>query len=255
MLMAALHETMNVSIVLPAHCSSLADLSHDIMRGRRKEAVASDWIPETTEVKGDDKTAKQYDVVMVHCLDPAVAWRGLHPLFFQSPRFILKRALVILLRKAFGPVGESSVLHGLATLAKATDGIDNCSWYRRDVHGVKVSTTRGCPTEARRVFVMVLPPSTIQPGMHPERIFTSALVRWENLYIQMQTLSAYFATLGGGYFLCRYLSTAVRLAQRQRYICMAMGDNEAVDRCTINEAYNYVSTHFLIHVCCVGVFF
>ena len=48
--------------------------------------------------------------------------------------------------------------------------------------------------------------------------------------------------MGGGYFLCRYLSTAVACARYQRRVALAMGDIVLADKCTINEAYNYI--HF-----------
>eukprot|EP00545_Synedropsis_sp_CCMP1620_P014540 CAMPEP_0119007778 /NCGR_PEP_ID=MMETSP1176-20130426/3244_1 /TAXON_ID=265551 /ORGANISM="Synedropsis recta cf, Strain CCMP1620" /LENGTH=136 /DNA_ID=CAMNT_0006959993 /DNA_START=502 /DNA_END=912 /DNA_ORIENTATION=- len=53
-------------------------------------------------------------------------------------------------------------------------------------------------------------------------------------------MSAWIATLGGGYFLCRHLSTAVFLAQQQRALALWMGDYQTADQCTLNEAFNYI---------------
>ena len=79
-----------------------------------------------------------------------------------------------------------------------------------------------------------------EQSLRTERIFTSALVRLENQHIKLQTLNAFTATMGGGYFLCRFLSTAVQLARYQRKIALALDDIPLAMKCTINEAYNYI---------------
>jgi hypothetical protein len=76
--------------------------------------------------------------------------------------------------------------------------------------------------------------------LYTEQLFTSALVRQENLYIKLQTLNAFIATMGGGYFLCRYLNTAIKLARYQRLVALALDDVPLAMKCTINEAYNYI---------------
>eukprot|EP00978_Attheya_sp_CCMP212_P027655 scaffold93167_cov37-Attheya_sp.AAC.1 len=63
---------------------------------------------------------------------------------------------------------------------------------------------------------------------------------WENVGVKLQTLNAFIATLGGGYFLCKQLSVAVELARRQRQVALAMNDVDLAARCTLNEAYNYI---------------
>ncbi len=83
--------------------------------------------------------------------------------------------------------------------------------------------------------------------LRTEQIFTSALVRQENLHIKLQTLNAYIATHGGGYFLCRFLTTAVRLAQYQRKIALALDDIPLAMKCTINESYNYIHAGKIDH--------
>lgn len=93
------------------------------------------------------------------------------------------------------------------------------------------------------LVIYILPPTSFSinvPNMQPERIFTSSLVRLENLQIKLQSMNAYIATLGGGYFLCHYLSTAVSLARYQRQIALRLNDVNLAMKCTINEAYNYI---------------
>ncbi len=97
--------------------------------------------------------------------------------------------------------------------------------------------------ERDRLFVFILPPHpSPNDFLYKERLFASRLCRLENFQIRLQTLNAYIATLGGGYFLCRYLSTAVACARYQRQVALAMGDIILAAKCTINEAYNYI--HF-----------
>jgi hypothetical protein len=100
-----------------------------------------------------------------------------------------------------------------------------------------------------KINVVILPPYRYPTAYYPnprhsnlytEHLFASALVQQENLNIRLQTLNAFVATMGGGYFLCRFLSTAVRLAQYQRQIAIALDDVQLAMKCTINEAYNYI---------------
>jgi len=78
------------------------------------------------------------------------------------------------------------------------------------------------------------------PSTRPTNSFTLRLIHFENTFIRLTTLSAYISTLGGGFFLCRYLSTAVSLARRQRVIAKMRGDTEMALKCRINEGYCYI---------------
>jgi len=87
--------------------------------------------------------------------------------------------------------------------------------------------------------ILLVPPS-LCASLEQERIWTSALVRLENKLIRLGSLNAYIATLGGGYFLCRYLETAILLARYQRKVALALNDEHLAGQCTVNEAYNYI---------------
>ena len=94
-----------------------------------------------------------------------------------------------------------------------------------------------------QLYIFFLPPypsPLSNSTLHTEKLFTKALVRLENMQIRLQSLNAYVATLGGGYFLCRFLSTAISLAKYQRRLALALGDYSLAMKCTINEAYNYI---------------
>ena len=132
------------------------------------------------------------------------------------------------------------------------DATDTSNCYDKKDH------SRCCcnehPDGRIRIELFILPPGNPWNGNTPnlqhsnireqslrtERIFTSALVRLENQHIKLQTLNAFTATMGGGYFLCRFLSTAVQLARYQRKIALALDDIPLAMKCTINEAYNYI---------------
>ena len=42
------------------------------------------------------------------------------------------------------------------------------------------------------------------------------------------------------HLLCRYLTTAIRLARWGRALALALGNFDLVGQCSVNEAYNYV---------------
>ena len=78
------------------------------------------------------------------------------------------------------------------------------------------------------------------PSHYPLSLFTKRLIYNENSLIRLTSISAYISTLGGGFFLCRYLSTAVSLARQQCHIALLRGDEEMAFKCRINEGYCYI---------------
>jgi len=120
---------------------------------------------------------------------------------------------------------------------------------RGNAYLIKQRIAENKPKHIINVRMMIFPPypspSTFR--LNPERIFTSALVRYENFQLRHITLNAYISTLGGGYHLCRHLSTAIYLARSQRQIALVMGIVDLADRCTVNEAYNYIYAGQISH--------
>ena len=90
-----------------------------------------------------------------------------------------------------------------------------------------------------------LPPNIIIyliPSMvaHPDPIFTSLVLHVEHAMIQLQTLTAWYATLGGGYFFCRRLTHSLALARQQRLVALHIGNSSMARQCSINESYNLI---------------
>lgn len=77
-------------------------------------------------------------------------------------------------------------------------------------------------------------------SMSPTNPWTLRLLTNENNLIRLTSLSAYISTLGGGFFLCRYLSTAITLARRQCAIALIRGDSMMALKCRINEGYCFI---------------
>lgn len=91
------------------------------------------------------------------------------------------------------------------------------------------------------IDIVLLPPNPSPVGnLRAEKAWSSALIALENLLLRLISLNAYIATLGGGYFLCRKLETAVMLAKQQRRVALALGDFSLAGQCTVNEAYNFI---------------
>jgi hypothetical protein len=100
------------------------------------------------------------------------------------------------------------------------------------------------------IIVLLLPPNTPLhhhlrgatyysriPSTAPINTFALRLILNENNFIRLTSLSAYISTLGGGFFLCRYLSTAIALARRQCALALMRGDFMMALKCRINEGY------------------
>jgi hypothetical protein len=80
----------------------------------------------------------------------------------------------------------------------------------------------------------------IQPPLTTDidQTFSFALIRLEQTLLQIRTLSAWYATLGGGYFFCRRLKFSLQLARHQRKLALIVGNAEMARQCSVNEAYN-----------------
>jgi len=98
------------------------------------------------------------------------------------------------------------------------------------------------------LFVFVFPPNPLHqqitysrnPQASPLSQMTKRLIHLENNLIRLTSVSAYISTLGGGFFLCRYLSTALTLAKQQCRIAYMRGDEAMAWKCRINEGYCYI---------------
>jgi hypothetical protein len=157
-----------------------------------------------------------------------VLWRGLHPLLFDAPLQVTRQAVQILLRQF-----RTFIRSG--PLIVKNDGDDN-----NDDHDVapilKTFRQVPMPTKNKSIDIWITPPEVTR--IH--YTFSGLLIHYEHLWLTLQSLSAWIATLGGGYFLCRHLATAVRMARQQRALALWMCDYDTADRCTLNEAFNYI---------------
>lgn len=62
----------------------------------------------------------------------------------------------------------------------------------------------------------------------------------DDAQIRLTSLSAYVSTLGGGAFLCHYLSVAMRLTRRQPCLAVLRGNRDTASRCRINAGYCFI---------------
>ena len=151
-----------------------------------------------------------------------VLWRGLHPLLFDAPLSVSRRAVKILLRRFRTYIRPSAHIVRDDADNGSDDSLTAC---RQILIPTKIS-----------IDIWIVPPQSTRI----QYTFSGLLIHYEHLWLTLQSLSAWIATLGGGYFLCRHLTTAVRLARQQRALALWMCDYDTADRCTINEAFNYI---------------
>ena len=101
----------------------------------------------------------------------------------------------------------------------------------------------------KQVLLILMPPNpnipilryySLQPSTSPTSNISLRLICLENLMIKLVSVTALVSTLGGGYFLCNYLSTAVSLARQQCILALMRGDLHMSLKCRINEGYCYI---------------
>ena len=150
-----------------------------------------------------------------------IIWRGLFPLLFATSKKLS--------RSCVDAIIDMKYPEGTATISKQLVSPLEMERLMAQNH------TRLIHSKRSNVLIVVPPMLTTL-----QSFFCSLLIHYEHIWLQMVTLNAWIATLGGGYFLCRHLETAVCLAQQQRTVALWMGDQSTADKCTLNEAFNYI---------------
>ena len=203
--------------IIPRHCSALRDTPISIKPDPERKSPR----PKPPKV----------GILIIQCHLDRVVWNAFVPIVL-SPSMgddgALSKACMTLRRhykRQVQYVCQKATSTSEAKLMDETSDDDN--FYRQTVSAVVPHRRKR--KRPRHVLVIVLPPyphigCTSPPTLEPERLFTSRLVRLENIMVRLQSLNAFFSTLGGGYFLCRYLTTAVQLARWQRTIALSLGD-------------------------------
>jgi hypothetical protein len=105
--------------------------------------------------------------------------------------------------------------------------------------------TKPSPSPLSSSILICLQPPLSTPSLEGSDMFSSIVIQVEHSLLRLQTLSAWMATLGGGYFFCRRLSIALYLARHQRRVALHIGNAPMARQCSINEAYNWLyAGHF-----------
>jgi len=205
--------------------------------------------------------------LIIQCHSEGVMWKGLAPLLVgdQEQQLSTKKNRVALkvLLKSFNHhiLQQLDIDHTKCSDcgAEITDEnrYRNKSWvvaHFQIIAGddcsnfISADTMSNTKSTQQHLSVVILPPNPIFKGMtysripstSPTSLFSGRLIHNENTLIRLTSLSAYISTMGGGFFLCRYLSTAVSMARQQCRIALLRGDEEMSFKCRINEGYCYI---------------
>ena len=251
------HESVAVYVHVPRHCSALGNIIQFIKEKTSKSTSSKEGVVKC-----------QGDGCMWRCLVPLLVRRNV----FRTKSYYIddddekngkcvdeadkvddvlncdyaKCMILCLLRLIYSsgrdPTKESRkvIQRHVHTIKKCVQGnLEEYAISRRIVFEEPLNCKVRNIVCGNHLDILLVPPS-LCASLEQERIWTSALVRLENKLIRLGSLNAYIATLGGGYFLCRYLETAILLARYQRKVALALNDEHLAGQCTVNEAYNYI---------------
>jgi hypothetical protein len=151
-------------------------------------------------------------------------WRLVLPVLFESDKRIALKALDRILQ-SIGPVSVGN-----------TGTISPARRSNRPITVRSRSLKLASPERQKNLTLWLQPSLTTQL----ENAFESRLIAWEHRLIKAQTIAAYLATLGGGFFMCHHFSTAVTMAVEQQQMAIIINDSEMYFKCIINRAYNYI---------------
>jgi hypothetical protein len=258
-------QDMVIHVCYPKHCSALKWLPSPCKIPSNCCFPREEGTERNNNTRNNNKINESFALIL-HFNRDRIVWNVIRP-WIEARESKHLDAAVGLIMTQFSqfmyPISneyslECNIVHDgdhVNTPMKDNHGMDNeeyssmeYDWRCRDVHITNVSKMakkkqRRNVSKACQIYLFFVPPypsPLSKSTLYTEKLFTKALVRLENMQIRLQSLNAYVATLGGGYFLCRFLSTAISLANYQRRLALALGDYSLAMKCTINEAYNYI---------------
>ncbi len=238
---------MSIKVLVPTHSSALDSLSLPLFS---KIGNKSEDEKESIDCKSQ--------IIQIHVHKERAMWNLFAPIFSSNNEkcavsflqvIVEELRSISLLKCKLLEYGRYQISHDAEECDDKTHVMTESTFCIRTKINKKkrkrVALDKKENNHAVSLLIYIIPPMSIPslyyyPSMRPERIFTSSLVKLENLQIKLQSLNAYIATLGGGYFLCHFLSTAVCLARYQRRIALQLNDVNLAMKCTIHEAYNYI---------------
>jgi hypothetical protein len=207
------------------------------------------------------------DAYLLDCHTPGVLWRGMAPIFLEAPESIAQRLLhIIVLKSSHGSLlpSSSSSKDGeegdhvdveqpafpgfrnrqlLLSVSDKKNNNNNNNINNNDDDDDKTKPSPPSPLSTSSILICLQPP-LLTPSVESD-MFSSIVIQVEHSLLRLQTLSAWMATLGGGYFFCRRLSIALYLARHQRRVALHIGNQPMARQCRINEAYNLLyAGHF-----------
>jgi len=230
----------NCYCIIPRHSSTLEYISSTSFR------EICDIIQEDASSKDDDNDdiqQQKFSMCIVSLHSEGVMWKGLIPLFSpMTSRRIRSYAMNIIINHF-----RNGISHINAKCAKDVSKANKkckTNHLHDSFHCFTFTSGRSCSSK-HSTILFIIPHYTAQyysrtSASRPTNTFALGLISYEKVFIQLTSISAYISTLGGGAFMCKYLSTAVSLARQQCAISLLRGDYELSLKCRINEGYCYI---------------
>ena len=180
-------------------------------------------------------------VLQVHSRS-RIVWRELQPCLFSESKITRQRLLQCILRHTQVSCGHKKTILSSKDEdddeAEITPIVDpHGGLYYRHCYKVRLPSQQDTQRRHNHLILWIQPPTR---GTPIETVWEGRLIQWEHHLLQASSLAAYFATLGGGFFLCRHLKTALQLAVQQQRMAVLLGDTGMYYRCLVNQAYNYI---------------
>ena len=197
-------------------------------------------------------------LLVLRCHRSGCVWYGLKPIFMDASRTLARQFLrclflkssrlsfsaeYLLLAKRFSErirdhqATSDSQLKFSAHDEKKKKSVE-------DEKPISIQTRRiRCPFAIAKaqqsynhvnIVLWIQLPSVAQIDM----TFTSAVIRMEHAFLQLQALTSWMATLGGGYFFCRRLKFSLQMSRYQRKLALILGNTAMAQQCVVNEVYN-----------------
>lgn len=226
--------------IIPRHSSTLEYISSTSFQ-EICEIILQEDASSKHHDDNDDTQQQEFSICIISLHSEGVMWKGLLPFFSPMTSRRIKSCSLNIIINHF----HTCISHTDANKCAKDVNNKKCKTeIHNNFHTFTFASGRGYPSN-HPAIIFIIPHYTTQyysrtSAARPTNIFALGLLSYEKVFIQLTSISAYISTLGGGAFMCKYLSTAVSLARQQCAISLLRGDYELSLKCRINEGYCYI---------------
>lgn len=174
-----------------------------------------------------------YEIVQISVRRSRIVWFGLKPILIEGETAVVRHVLQYILQRPIWSVIRRDTDDSAEKKLMEKEAFLNKLCYSREI---RVPNPNAQFANNASIYLWIQPPQET----FMEYYWTGLLIRWENQLIRALSLTGYYSTLGGGFFLCHHFQSAIALARQQQRLARFCSNDIMYYGCIINQVYSFI---------------